>query len=503
MRIGAIPYIVACIFWVHLAFSQVAQPNRFEVEMKTYDDNFDLINGGKDGLLLLRQTGARSKKGDRMFEVMHLDTALNVQWQQFLYINKFWEYKGYDYFDGNFYVLFKFTKGGSRDLKILQLNLQSGDTAQYTISNLVHIELTEFEVTRNAALLGGYYNFTPLVIHFSFDSKKSRVLPGIFQPKAQLVHLKVHETQDTFLVIVSEKTFDKRKTLSVKKYNSDGDLIDNTRLRPEVDKGLLHGRAAAFDRNVSLISGTYSNRRSFHSRGIFIAAIQENDDQNLKYYSYADFENFFNYMKAKRRKRVKARIERKKVRGKKAKFNYRLLVHDIVDEGDEYVMIGEAYYPKYNSTGSLPVVSTTIPNEFGTYFAGFRYTHAVVIGFDKQGNILWDNSFQIEDVLTYNLDQFVHADVQEDKIVLLYMYDNEIRTKIIVGHEIVEGKSYDPIQLTFDDDQLRDDDTRIGGLEDWYGNKFYAYGTQRIKNLNDPGVKLNRRVFFINKIYYR
>ena len=127
----------------------------------------------------------------------------------------------------------------------------------------------------------------------------------------------------------------------------------------------------------------------------------------------------------------------------------------------------------------------------------------MVIGFDKQGNILWDNSFQIEDVLTYNLDQFVHADVQEDKIVLLYMYDNEIRTKIIVGHEIVEGKSYDPIQLTFDDDQLRDDDTRIGGLEDWYGNKFYAYGTQRIKNLNDPGVKLNRRVFFINKIYYR
>ena len=321
MRIGAIPYIAACIFWVHLAFSQVAQPNRFEVEMKTYDDNFDLINGGKDGLLLLRQTGARSKKGDRMFEVMHLDTALNVQWQQFLYINKFWEYKGYDYFDGNFYVLFKFTKGGSRDLKILQLNLQSGDTAQYTISNLVHIELTEFEVTRNAALLGGYYNFTPLVIHFSFDSKKSRVLPGIFQPKAQLVHLKVHETQDTFLVIVSEKTFDRRKTLTVKKYNSDGDLIGNTRLRPEVDKGLLHGRAAAFDRNVSLISGTYSNRRSSHSRGIFIAAIQENDDQNLKYYSYADFENFFNYMKAKRRKRVKERIERKKVRGKKAKFN--------------------------------------------------------------------------------------------------------------------------------------------------------------------------------------
>ena len=169
---------------------------------------------------------------------------------------------------------------------------------------------------------------------------------------------------------------------------------------------------------------------------------------------------------------------------------------------DQYVMIGEAYYPKYNSPGTLAITGTS-PYEYGSYFTGYRYTHAVVIGYDKQGNVLWDNSFEIEDVLTYSLEQLVHADVQDDQIVLLYVYDNEIRSKIIKGGEVLEGKSYSAIRLTFDNDELRDRRTDIGGLEDWYDSNFYAYGTQQIKNLTDAGVKLNRRVFFINKLHYR
>jgi len=139
-----------------------------------------------------------------------------------------------------------------------------------------------------------------------------------------------------------------------------------------------------------------------------------------------------------------------------------------------------------------------------TNFAGYRYTHAVVAAFGSDGKMIWDNSFEIEDVLSYSLEQFIHAAFTEDGIVLLYLYDNQIRSKIISGSEVIEGKKFDDLKLSFEDDKVNEHSSlKIGGLEKWYGNTFLAYGVQRIKNLKDSGVKLNRKVFYINKVIYR
>ena len=57
-------------------------------------------------------------------------------------------------------------------------------------------------------------------------------------------------------------------------------------------------------------------------------------------------------MRARRQERIENKIERKKINGKKIKFNYRLLVHDIIDHGDQYIMLGEAFYPKYKTSST-------------------------------------------------------------------------------------------------------------------------------------------------------
>ncbi len=484
--------------------SHVDQTKRFEVEINIFDKPFDLINGEENGLLMVRPTDERNKEGNLKFELIGLDTALEVRWEIDYFINRFWQYRGYDYEDGAFYLLFKYERHGSKNLKILKLNLENGDTTHFTIKNLVPIQLTEFEMTPKAALLGGYFNSNPLVIYYNLETQKSKVLPGIYENRTELIQLKVEEEKETFIVIVSEKTFDRRNTLGIKTYDFEGNLLSNTKLDPEFDRSLVFGRAAEFDYDGSLIAGTYSGKRSSYSQGLFVATIDPQEKQKVNYYNYADLENFFSYMKAKRQKRIANKIERKKVKGKKIKFNYRLLVHDIIENNGQYIMLGEAFYPKYNNTASYAGISAySSPGNYGSYFAGYRYTHAIVIGFNNKGKILWDNSFQIEDVLSLSLDQYVHADVREDDIVLFYMYDNEIRTKIIKGNEVVEGKSFDNIKLSFQDDVLKNSYSNMGGLELWYGNTFYAYGTQNIKNLRDQGVKLNRRVFFINKIEYK
>jgi hypothetical protein len=484
--------------------SRIEQSLRFEVEVGMFDMPFDIINGEDDGVMLVRNTDERDKKGNPQYQLISLDTGLQVRWRRDLFINKWWVYRGYDYMDGAFYLLFKHEKGNSRDLKILSLNLADGDTAHHTIKNLVPLQLTEFEMTPGGALLGGYFSENPVVIHYNMETDRTIVLPGIYQNKTELIQLRVEEDKEYFVVIVSEKTIDKRNTVAVKTYSFDGTLLSNEALEPDYDKGLIYGRVADLELDLNLIAGTYSGKRSTYSRGLFIASVGSQGDQKIKYINYGDLENFFNYMKAGKQQRIENKIERKKINGKNARFNYRLLVHDIIDEGDQYIMIGEAFYPKYHSSATTANASSYyVPGSHASYFAGYRYTHAVVIGFDKRGNILWDNSFEIEDVLSYSLDQFVHAEVRGNEVILLYMYDNEVRSKIIKGAEVVEGKSFDPIRLTFEDDVLKDNNSEVSGLEPWFGDTFMAYGVQSIKNMKDDGVKLNRRVFYINKINYK
>lgn len=490
-----------------MGIAQLEQPQRFETELESNENEFDVIAGGENGVILYRSLYEYNKKGGQLWEFILLDTALNVTWERQVYMEKNITFKGYDYSLGSYYFLFQLNSGSSKDLKLMQLAGETGDTLRYTIKNLVPIALTEFEVTNGAALLGGYYNSEPVVIHYNFSTKKTKVLPGIFGSKTELVQLNVDDNSIT--VLVSDRTFDKRNTLTIKNYDVEGEYLNTFRFNPDLDKGLIFGRIAEVEDIGNLVVGTYGAKRSDYSRGLFLGVVDEENQQKIEYVNYADFENFFNYMKANRQKRVSDRIDRKKIKGKKVKFNYRLLVHEIFKQGDTYILLGEAFYPKYSSTYSYAAGGG---GQYGGYggtdytpmnFAGYRYTHAVVAAFDNKGNMLWDNSFEIEDVLSYSLEQFIHASFTEDGIVLLYLYDNQIRSKIIEASEVIEGKKFDDLKLTFQDDKVSNYSTnKIGGLEKWYGNTFIAYGVQRIKNLQDSGVKLNRKVFYINKVIY-
>jgi hypothetical protein len=227
--------------------------------------------------------------------------------------------------------------------------------------------------------------------------------------------------------------------------------------------------------------------------------------QQIRYYDYGDLENFFKYMKARREQRVKDRIERRKIKGKKTRFNYRFLVHELVPHNNQYVLLGEAFYPRYVSIDRTyysgffnPYMLYGNAIRDGRIFDGYRYTHAVVMGFDRNGRLLWDNSFEINDVKTFSLEQFVKLEIQQDRIALLYLFENELRSKIIKGNEVLEGKTFEPIRPLSGDEVVKNERTD-SKLDYWYHHYFFAHGVQEIA---DPKTG-KRRVFYINKISSR
>lgn len=486
--------------------AQVEQSNRFEIPLTVNEPTYSITPTMDNGLFLQRYLIGYDKSDQ--IDIIKLDTAFTEQWRGFLPVEKNQLIVGKKSYNGQLYILLRPQAANNYELYVLDES--NGRYLKYFIKSFIRINTTELQVTNESILIGGYFNRVPLVLHFNLKTQQSKVLPGIFNEEGELTQIKTYP-DGTFNVLINAKNMYKQKTVWIKNYTSDGMLISNYALNPESNKSLLFGRSLKTDNNMQIVSGVYGNRQSDYSRGIFVATIDPTGYQQIKYYNYGDLENFFRYMKAKREYRVKERIERRKIKGKKIRFNYRVIIHELIEDGDQYILLGEAFYPQYTSISQSsygyrgffrPYSSSTPYIRGDQVFDGYRYTHAVIIGFDRNGKLLWDNSFEINDVKTYTLEQYVKLDTDNGKIALLYLYNNQIRSKIIKGDQVLEGKTDDPIKTMYDTDVILAEDRSVNNLNYWYDDFFYAFGIQNIVNVQNPTAP-KRRVFYLNKVSYK
>jgi len=493
------------VFVVGVSHAQLNQTNRYEMLMHEDDLNYEVLTCGEEGLVVWRTLQTKNYSDSLILELTLLDTTLNQVWTKRYPADKNLEYIAQKYHEGGVYFLFRNYTNKVRNLKLIELNLTDGSINQHTIKNIIPFSYFNMEVTDRSVVIGGYFNYRPLVLLFDFIEKIPRVLPGLFNDKSELAQMKVNDN-NTIDIVLTGRNVEKDNTLFIYTFDDQARLLKMIELNATKRKSLLFGRSKYLSGLSQIVAGVYGRRNSDYSRGVFMANINEYGEQNIKYYNYAEFENFFSYMRAKREARIKRRIERKKIKNKKIKFNYRLLVHEIIEHDNQYILLGEAFYPKYKTVPNTPGMFNPVWSvnrglfSYNRIFEGYQYTHAVVIGFNKKGDVLWDNSFEIKDVLSKRLQQFVHVSVDEDYINLLYVYDNAIRSKVVSGDDVIEGKSFTDIELKYENDTVDENDTEVEGFSKWYDDVFVTYGFQTVKNMRKQGVALNRDVFFVNKV---
>ncbi len=488
----------------------ISQPNRIEFEIEKDDIEFYVVPGGEQGLLVVEETKRRASGGGQEWKIHMMDTAFNIVWTQSQSIPSGGTLLGFEYFKGIFYLLFNKTKFRNKDLIVYQLSADTKEHVTYEITTVFPIDISHFESVGETLLIAGYAHFRPVIVMYNINDKIPRVLPGFYDRKNDMIDLVVDEESELFTVILSEKMRNKKYTVRVKTFTSKGDIIQDNLVNPSEKKNLIDAASTTFSNGLQYLAGTYSKKSLFYSQGFYLSKFVNGTQQFNQYCSFADLSNFFSHLEPKREERIMNRIERKKERGKIKKFNYRLLVHEILQRDNEYIMIAEAYYPRYtygNSTGlAFSPYGLGVQNagnsSFNPYFIGYKYTHAVVVGFDRNCNIIWDNTFKIEDIESYSLDENVKVTATEDRIVLMYLQENEIRSKIINGNEIVEGKTFNPVKLSFNSDKVKTKDPEVEGLEKWYDDTLFAYGEHNIRNQSGVDGKVHRRVFYLNKIQF-
>jgi hypothetical protein len=494
IKSGSINLLLA-LFFVLPCSAQVTQQERYELTLdeRSGIENPRVVSLGSEGVLMYRRV--RNNSSD-LLELIRVDTALRESWRGAITVDRNLMVSKVVARDQTVFLLFQAINYGGFNFNIVTLDVNTRNYNSYIVKNLIPLRATEFKISGNALLIGGYFTDIPVVLHYNLATGRSRLLPGFFNDPGDLNEIKTYD-DGLIDIVVSMKNLQRKKVLWIRSYSPEGDLINATILQ-DPDKNLIFGRTLRKPDGTQVVTGNFNVRNNEYSKGIFFSEIDKSGEYKIKYYNFSDFENFFKYMRPSREARVMARIARKKEDGKKIGLSYLFLNHELQPVGNNYVLVGEVYYPRYYYL-----------NAFGystrgeRIFDGYRYTHAAIVGFDEQGDLLWDNSFEINDVKTFSLLQFVKTAPRNKKMGLMYLYENDLRSKVIIGDKVVETKTVRPLNSRFQSDRIYDKNTESSLLEYWYEPYFLAYGIQYINNSRSERDNSGRKVLFINKLKFQ
>ena len=489
----------------------ISQPVRVEIPVKDTNDNFDVVDGYEKGLLVVQNTNEQLPNGS-VWQFSFLNNDLIIEWKISRVITNRSDFVGYDYSDGFYFLLFDAPKYNEYQLMVIDVDGVGAIFHQFELP--FNIDLQFFEALDNGVLMVGSYNYRPVALIHDLINGTPKVLPGFYNNNERVFDLVMDEQNRAFSIVLAERMRNAKYTNRIKSFTYDGLLILENLINPGEELNLVDGTTTNFGNGVQYMAGTYSINTSIFSRGIYISKFTNGKQRFIKNYNYGELTNFFSYRGNRASERIRRKASKKKARGKEKRFNYRLYIHEIVPKGDVNILIAEAYYPRYssapnygtsrygNSYYTIGQSSSSLGGSNFQTFLGYKYTHAIVVAFDSNGDVIWDNSFRTNDVTSYNLEKSVAVNVQGDKAVIMYLDDGELKSKAIHGDEVLEEKTYNPVTLLHPGDKEVNRDNEVYGVKNWYENYLYSYGIQKIKNKTFPKKERKRRVFYINKIQF-
>jgi hypothetical protein len=490
----------------------------------------------EQGVLVLNQINKTN------YTLTRFDTNLEKLWTVNGTIDASLDYVKSAYDGKNLYLLF--SRYRSNVYEVVKVNIGPGFIEKYHIMSVDRMEVSEFQALNSSIFIGGIVNAQPVILFTNLDERKTKVLPSAVKTTAEIQSMELDTTTNLVNVTYAVGTRGKNYQLVLKSFNEEGKMISQFVLNPENEFAMMNGRMSLVSDSTEVMFGTYGHKNSIGSsrgptsQGIYFAKLIDNEPTDVKFHSFTEFKNFFNFMNERQRERQEKKIQDKKDKGEDLRLDYRLLVHDIVKQGDQYIMVAEAFYADYrynnfnnpygfgNGWNSWGSPYSTFYNPFrwgyGNYglyspfssyyspwgynnrfynnnqiFDGWIYTHAIVAAFDMKGNLLWDNSIELKDVKEQKLSEKVKASIKGNDITLSYSNKGQIFTKVIQADKVVENTQPRPIDTQMQGDKVKQ--TTSDNIDFWYNNYFIASGYQKINNDQEGG---KRNVFYLSKVSF-
>jgi len=275
------------------------------------------------------------------------------------------------------------------------------------------------------------------------------------------------------------------------------------------DREFTGFKAVSNQKGEELLIGTYrlhggsslqKNKNPDESSGIFTSLLVPGNQKNLNFINFLELKTINNLLSAKDLIDLKKKALKKNKNIGEYSVDFGVILHEPVEHNGSFILVSEVFFPQYHAENftDFDFYGRPYTNSYSV-FDGYRFTGAIVTSFNAEGQLLWDNSLEIRDLIASDLNPKVVFKFQGDKILLAFSAKGNIGSKIIRNEETAGKLEFSPLELKYPDDKLTSE-TR-NGLLSWYDNFFLCFGFQEIKNV---ALESNNKrfVFYLTKVKF-
>lgn len=499
--------LLLCVLWLLMAvrpvLAQMERTHRIELTTSTDDDeSFDVTTLGLRGVLVTVRKGGFYANDPAEFDFQLYNTSLKGLWTSHFKSDGRFEPRLSYHNDNYLYWLFSETQ--TDNIQVVRVSLVDGLVETFEGDLLDGMSMQHFKVVDNQAYIGGSHNNRPVVMAFSFFDRTAKVLPGLYANHIEISSIEVDPLRREVHVLVH--TQKRGCQFSVRSYGYDARPTRTLDFGGE-DHNLISGKLLTVNDDELMLIGNYSTDCTPFSQGIYVTRIGHEetgpaDADRIQFIEFSALQNFFKYLKPKQQQKMQAKLDKRKQENRENHFRYRLLVHNPIPTDEGLMLVAEVFYPQYRGTALPYIVNAPRvgPAAVDRYFDTYHYTHAIVCGFDRQGNLLWDNCLPIQDLESAELTEMVQITKQGENLVMAYPHKGELNLEVMQGNRTIREAEKFSLKVGANDRQ-KITDSENENLAAWYGNYFLACGFQKI--IDDPRQGFNpREVFYLSKLSY-
>ena len=513
--------LIAFFFLTSWSSAQQVEPVRYEVNRwnKAQGCHFEAF--GEQGGLMCIETEKTDKAKHRLWNFACLDSSLYETRSDLIPLPERLNFFDSDH-DNRFTAFFFVNEDNKKAADTLNFIVVAYDRQENTYRTFWD-KWPEKSVPLSIAVADGTMllalnskNGNGSLYFYNMTSDACRTITPSSSNSFVLFHTAAFPQEHRF--VVAAKEFENKRFVSTSfmVYGTNGNLLVSYRYE-NIPNAALGRMGFRFNENRNLVViGTLERETG---RKVNLEGVTENFDKESvgvvwmrfaggapdnKVYLFKDMPEIEHALTSS--DRVKLREEQLKLKknqkATKGEVAFQFLTPRLTDFDDLTVFAVEAFMPYYHT-------ETRMSYGYYGYYGGYPYTYTVfdgydffsevLLAFDKEGHLQWQQSVKFDNELTYDLYPHASEGVCFDELVVTSPYHNKLRyTAFSADGQQLMNQQSEKIAPIHGGDYVEDE--YFAQIARWYDTRFLIFGSQIIQNGSQP--KPRRTVYYLQKVQY-
>ncbi|MDX2188664.1 MAG: hypothetical protein SFY32_02265 [Bacteroidota bacterium] len=495
----------------------ICQDLKIEIEVNNIEGECKIIPINKNGIFILYKSNENNELGETKWVFSKYDTAFYQNWNLEIGFSENEKYID-NVIDKNYlYLLFTC----NTFFKVIKVNISNSELLSYNIkTKFIDLEIEDFSIINDEVFIGGSippndgklfmrsasgYVFFPLLfipgyipqrmaamVYASLNENKTKDIDFGFNGYSSVSQIYADSLKEKVFVIINNNLGSESR-VHIQEYNLGGSRGKSTEIKPLTRKyNISDARIKVINVNKKIVIGTYRSKNKNGSQGIYLSGITKEEQKFISYTSFTQFNNFFNLLDSVKKAKILTKINRKRAKGKDYKLETYVLLHDIIIDSNQYIIVGEIYEPQYHTEYRVTWYYGRPVEQPYIVFDGWNFTHAITAGLDENGRLKWDNIFDIQDILSNNLSEKVKFLKKDQNYVLSNLENGTINYQIISKSDL----NHFAKKNTLNQNNINNSNKYYKvDFEYFYEGYFLVYGI-KVTNFENS----NSSILFLDKI---